>query len=569
MSPCREIRLTMKIATSLLLGAAALIGASAVSLAQGSDGFARAPAVPDKPGKQALASAATKSTKSAKPAETTAPTTDDVAAPSASEAPPSTDGAVTAAAQPSGAEVPAVKPAISSAKPAASGKMQEAKNNNAATVIDDGSAPPEKAKGDPDDTDGIAATVNDESISDYEVRQRVALYLATSGINQQLTAEQRNRIRNQILDKLEDEKVQLQEAVKKKITVSPTEVDKRINAMMSDNRFTITQLRATLAQAGASEDALRAQITASLAWMKAVQDEYSDRVNVTPEMVDAEMARLAEGANKTHYHVLEIFVPVDNPEQDAKVKKDAEEIVNQLHQGAPFAMVARQFSQHPTAATGGDIGWVYDGQLAPELNHEVAKLEVGQITPPVRSTGGYYVLALRERQEPLGTKVSAAPVGPSGPAGTLPLARLLLPINPHGPKEQVSQAMEVAGQIATHFSGCQNLEEVHKKLGGSVYMNLGDAVLADLSPQIQAALKDSKSGDAATPFLSEAGVELIVRCDKRATVLTAYTLPTRQQVEDELFQNQIAALARRYLRDLRRDSNIQVRDDSKTDALIR
>ncbi|MDB5735908.1 MAG: Peptidylprolyl isomerase [Alphaproteobacteria bacterium] len=548
----------MKIATTLLLGAAALIGATAVSVAQSGNGIARVPAVPDKPGKQALATPAPKPAKAvaAKPAE--APTTEDVAAPSASDAAPTTE---TAAAQPSGAEVPAVTPA---------GKVQEAKNNDAATAIDAGQdKPPEKSKDNPDDTDGIAATVNDESISDYEVRQRVALYLATSGINQQLSEEQRKRIRNQILDQLENEKVQLQEAVKKKITVSPTEVDKRINAMMSDNRFTITQLRATLSTAGASEDALRAQITASIAWMKAVQDEYSDRVNVTPEMVEAEMARLAEGANKAHYHVMEIFVPVDNPEQDAKVKKDAEEIVNQLHQGAPFAMVARQFSQHPTAATGGDIGWVYDGQLAPELNREVAKLEVGMITPPIRSTGGYYVLALRERQEPLGTKVAAAPTGPSGPTGTLPLARLLLPINPHGPKEQIAQAMEVAAQIASHYAGCSNLEDIHKKLGGSVYMNLGDAVLADLSPQIQEALKNSKPGDAATPFLSDAGVELITRCDKRQQVLTAYTLPSRQQVEDELFQNQIAALARRYLRDLRRDSNIQVRDDTKTDAFIR
>jgi peptidyl-prolyl cis-trans isomerase SurA len=559
MSPCREIRLTMKIATSLLLGAAALIGASAVSVAQSGNGVTRVPAVPDKPGRQALAAPASKPAKTvaAKPAE--APTTDDVAAPSASDAAPTTE---TAAAQPSGAEVPAVTPA--------GGKVQEAKNNDTATVSDVGQdKPQEKSKDNPDDTDGIAATVNDESISDYEVRQRVALYLATSGINQQLSEDQRKRIRGQILDKLEDEKVQLQEAVKKKITVSPTEVDKRINAMMSDNRFTLTQLRATLATAGASEDALRAQITASIAWMKAVQDEYADRVNVTPEMVEAEMARLAEGANKAHYHVMEIFVPVDNPEQDAKVKKDAEEIVNQLHQGAPFAMVARQFSQHPTAATGGDIGWVYDGQLAPELNHEVAKLEVGMITPPIRSTGGYYVLALRERQEPLGTKVAAAPTGPSGPAGTLPLARLLLPINPHGPKEQIAQAMEVATQIAAHYAGCSNLEDIHKKLGGSVYMNLGDAVLADLSPQIQEALKNSKSGDAATPFLSDAGIELIARCDKRQQVLTAYTLPSRQQVEDELFQNQIAALARRYLRDLRRDSNIQVRDDTKSDAFIR
>jgi peptidyl-prolyl cis-trans isomerase SurA len=561
MVPCHEIRLTMRIATTLLLGTAVLIGASAVSMAQSGTS---APAVPGKVSKQALASAPAK-VAPAKPAETAAPTTDDIAAPNANDASPSAD-VQTAAAQPSGAEVQAVKPPASSAIAPASPKVQEAKNNDAATAID---ASEDKPKGNPDDTDGIVATVNDESISDYEVRQRVALYLATSGINQQLTEQQRNRIHGQILDQLENEKVQLQEAVKKKITVSPTEVDKRINAMMADNRFTIQQLRATLTTAGASEDALRAQITASIAWMKAVQDEYSDRVNVTPEMVDAEMARLAEGANRAHYHVMEIFVPVDNPEQDAKVKKDAEEIVNQLHQGAPFAMVARQFSQHPTAATGGDIGWVYDGQLAPELNKEVAKMEVGQITPPIRSTGGYYVLALRERQEPLGTKVAAAPTGPTGPAGTLPLARLLLPINPRGPKEQIAQAMEVAGQIASHYAGCQSLEEVHKKLPGSVYMNLGDAVLADLSPQIRDALKNSKSGDAAAPFMSDAGVELIARCDKRQQVLTAYTLPTRQQVEDELFQNQIAALARRYLRDLRRDSNIQVRDDTKTDAFIR
>ena len=46
-------------------------------------------------------------------------------------------------------------------------------------------------------------------------------------------------------------------------------------------------------------------------------------------------------------------------------------------------------------------------------------------------------------------------------------------------------------------------------------------------------------------------------------------MPTRQAVEVQLFQNQIAALARRYLRDLKRDANIQVRDDSKPDALIR
>ena len=114
------------------------------------------------------------------------------------------------------------------------------------------------------DSDSIVATVNDESISDFELRQRVALYLALNGFNQQqLTAEQKTRMRSQILEQLEAEKVQLQEAVKKKITVSPVEVDKRLNAMMQDYHFTIEQLRQNLTNAGASEEALRAQITAS------------------------------------------------------------------------------------------------------------------------------------------------------------------------------------------------------------------------------------------------------------------------------------------------------------------
>jgi peptidyl-prolyl cis-trans isomerase SurA len=69
--------------------------------------------------------------------------------------------------------------------------------------------------------------------------------------------------------------------------------------------------------------------------------------------------------------------------------------------------------------------------------------------------------------------------------------------------------------------------------------------------------------------MSEAGLEIIARCDKRVAVQTAYVMPTRQEVENQLFEQQISALARRYIRDLKRNANIQVRDDSKPDALIR
>ena len=122
--------------------------------------------------------------------------------------------------------------------------------------------------------------MNDESISDYELRQRMALFVATSGLRP--SADDMKRIRSQTLDKLEDEKIQLQEAVKQHITVSPVEVDKAVNGLMDQNQITIEQLRTLLANAGSSEATLRSQITAQLAWQKTVQDKYSDLVNVSP-----------------------------------------------------------------------------------------------------------------------------------------------------------------------------------------------------------------------------------------------------------------------------------------------
>jgi peptidyl-prolyl cis-trans isomerase SurA len=537
----------MRIATTLMLGAALLAAATAAGLAQDA-GSRPLPAVPAvAPVKASLINSAPVAPreKHAAPAKTATTVATADRAPAVDPA----SAADKAPADPQGPDAKTDKSA-----------SEDAKNDDATTI---------DATADKVDSDSIVATVNDESISDYEVRQRVALYLALNGINQKLTAEQRNRIHSQILEVLESEKLELQEAVKKKITVSPVEVDKRLNAMMQEYHFTIDQLRQNLTNAGTSDDALRSQITASIAWQKTVQDQYGDDVNITPSMVNAELQRYAEGADKPHYHVLEIFLPVDNPEQNDKVKKDAEEVERQLHQGAPFPVVARQFSQHPTAATGGDMGWVNTGQLAPELESALAKMDVGSVSDPIRSAGGWYVLGLRERQEPLGTKIAEVPTGPTGPAGTLPLARLLFPTGPHPPKEQLQQIMNVANQIQQHYTGCGQLDELHNKMAGTVYMNLGDAKLSDLSPQIQEAMKNARPGEAAAPFLSDAGVELIGRCDKRIEVKTAYVMPTRQQVEDQLFQNQIATLARRYLRDLKREANIQVRDNSKPDALIR
>jgi peptidyl-prolyl cis-trans isomerase SurA len=403
----------------------------------------------------------------------------------------------------------------------------------------------------------IVALVNDTPISVYDLGQRVALIMVTSGIPD--TPDMRKKVRVQALEQLETELIQRQEAKKKDVAVSSVEVDKRIVDICEDSHITKDQLKDVLARGGVAMATFRAQIANQLLWQKAVQMEYAGRINIPPETVDAEMQRLAESADKVHYAVSEIFIAVDNPDQDDKAKQDILGLYEQIKSGAPFAAVARQFSQSPSAAQGGGIGLVYDGQMAPELNKALAAMKTGEVSEPIRATGGYYLLALLQRFEPYGTKVEQAKPEDLVLPASLPLARLLLPLGPHPSKELAENALRLAANLVTHISTCDTVPKIAKQIQGAVFMDLGSVRMADLSPQIHGVLEKTEPGSVAPPFVSDAGVEIFVRCDKAIPKLQAFTMPTREQIENQLFEEQISAMARRYNRDLKRSADIEVR----------
>ncbi|MDE2184021.1 MAG: peptidylprolyl isomerase [Alphaproteobacteria bacterium] len=407
------------------------------------------------------------------------------------------------------------------------------------------------------DKDGVVAFVNDIPISEYDVRQRVGLVMVTSSIPH--TPEMEKRVRTQVLEELETEMLQRQEALKNDITVSSVEVDQYINGIIKENNMTMDQLKEVLGRGHVALSTLRSQISASILWRKAVQAHYAGRVNISPEMVDAEMARISEGANRAHFAVAEIFLPVDSPEQDEKVRKDALNIEEQIQGGGNFGAMARQFSQSPSAAAGGDMGMVYDGQLAPELNQALEQMKTGDISQPIRSIGGYYILALRQRFEPLGTKIAETQPSAATLPATLPLARILLPLPPNAPKDLAQNAMSAAGQFRARVPTCDVAAKVIPQMKGWMFYKLGDMRLADLSQDARDALAKTEPGGSAEPFRSAMGIELFMRCDKAIPKLQAYQLPTRDQVEQQLFEDQISALARRYNRDLKRNADIETR----------
>ena len=82
---------------------------------------------------------------------------------------------------------------------------------------------------------------------------------------------------------------------------------------------------------------------------------------------------------------------------------------------------------------------------------------------------------------------------------------------------------------------------------------------ADMSMELRTALGKTEPGDVAAPFMSPAGVEIIVRCDTPVRKIVPFQMPTRDEVENQLYSDQIAIMARSYLRTLRRDAVVEIR----------
>ena len=218
--------------------------------------------------------------------------------------------------------------------------------------------------------------------------------------------------------------------------------------------------------------------------------------------------------------------------------------------------MAGQFSQSPSAASGGEIGWVLEGQLPEELDHALLGLRPGQTAGPVRAEGGYYILLLRDRREPAGTIVQAETAKPADPDAPVPLDRFLIPLPANADAVLKERAMNLANDVRGRIRACPDLPEMAKQLQGTVL-----SAARHNEPQGSRTIPApgagrNGAGGEREAFLSAAGVELIMRCDAVAAKPGVFQMPTREQVQQQLAIQQMSGFARSYLAEFRRNAVI-------------
>ena len=399
----------------------------------------------------------------------------------------------------------------------------------------------------------VAAVVNGSVISNYDINQRMALLLATTGV--QPTKENMPQIRAQVTRALEDETIELQEANKRRISASKEEVDKTVQNIAAANKLTVEQLLAAAGRAGVTSTTFVQQVAAQLIWQKLVAARYGADIAISEDQIDETLKRLKEGADKPQFLLSEIYVGVDKPEDETATRDSVAQLAQQIMMGASFPTIAGQFSQSPSAVNGGDIGWVLEGQLDEALDRALLPMKPGQITGPIRAEGGYYLLMLRDRREPASAQQASAPAPAADSNAAVPLDRLLivLPANPDAMTKD--RAMALAKNIVIAATSCAELGNIASHLNGSQYSHLGALAPQDLDPALRDGLAKTGPGETVPPFFSPAGLELIKRCDAPAGNADS-GIPTRDQIRQQLFTQQMSVFAKSYLQELRRNAVI-------------
>src|SRR5579875_1279031 len=233
----------------------------------------------------------------------------------------------------------------------------------------------------------IVAVVNGDVISKADVDNRRRLFALSTGLP--ITPEVLARLTPQVTNQLIDEKLRLQEVQRRKIVVTDKQIADAIAEVEKQNNMPPGELRRKLAADGVEMRTLIDQIRVQLGWGQVLRQQLGENAGITEADVAAQERVLKSQIGKPEYRVSEIFVPVEEPAKQEEARRFADTVIQQLRKGAPFAVVAAQFSQSQTALQGGDLGWVQPNQVDPEVARVMTEMPVGAISNPIRVAGGY------------------------------------------------------------------------------------------------------------------------------------------------------------------------------------
>ena len=364
--------------------------------------------------------------------------------------------------------------------------------------------------------DYIVALVNSEPITNYEVSQRLSA--AVQQLNQQgVELPPRNVLVRQVLERIVNDRAQVQLARETGIKVDEVAVDQAEQNMARQNQMEVAQLRRRLAEEGISSNRFRDDLRQQLILQRLREREVEGRVRVTDQDVEQFLIDQRNTVDsRLELNLAHIMVAVPEgatPVQVAALEKRAQRALDRARAGDDYAALVSEYSDGPERVVGGQIGLRTVDRL-PTLFVEATKsLESGGLSGVLRSPAGFHVLKVIERQygDLPGMKVTQSRVRHILLRPTPQLDEAAARDRLFDFRQRIQAGKADFADLAKQFS-----QDGSAKQGG----DLGWASPGMFVPEFEDVMNSLAPGEIAPPLVSRFGVHLIQLMERREASLT-------------------------------------------------
>lgn len=407
----------------------------------------------------------------------------------------------------------------------------------------------------PRQADFIVVVVNSEPITNNEV-------LAKLVRTEQQLAQQggavppRDALARQVLDRMIDEKAQLQLAREAGIKVDDAAVNQAEAAIANQNQLSVTELRRRLNQDGQSVTQFREDLRDQILLTRVRERELEPRAKVTETDIDLfiqEKQGFDAANSELGLAMVLVAVPENaEPAQVATLKARAEEVARRARAGQDFTALVREFSDAPDRSRNdGNLG-VRTVDRFPSIFIDATKgLPKNGVSDPVRSGAGFHVLKVLERRQG------------SLPGMTVTQSRarhiLLRPsaqLTESAATERLADFRRrvVAGQADFATLARENSQDGSAREGG----DLGWVSPGQFVPEFEEAMNKLAPGQISQPVVSRFGVHLIQLMERRDTQLSARE--QREIVRGLVREKKMEEAYQSWAQDVRGRAYVEFRD---------
>lgn len=322
-----------------------------------------------------------------------------------------------------------------------------------------------------------------------------------------------NVLDQQVLERLIIENIQLQIGDRSGIRITDEELNQAIGTIAQRNGMSIEQFRAALAKDGLSFADARDQVRREMIISRVRQRRVAERIQVSDQEVQNFLASdLGKLQLSEEFRLANILIAVPegaSPETIQAADRQAQELYQQLQQGADFAQLAIARSASETALEGGEMGWRKAAQLPPPFDAMIGALSVGEVTEPMRTPGGFIMLKLLEKRGGGGNQVRDEVnvrhilIKPSEIRSEAETKRLVERLH------QRIKAGEDFAELAKSFS-----EDPGSALNGGLLSWIDPNALV---PEFREVMNSTPSGELSKPFKTTYGWHVLQVMGRRAT----------------------------------------------------